>query len=120
MPKVKIASVGDALNAGFIPKGGNLENSKGVSVSAGQLQAAAGKTKDGQETGNKDYPFIIEGTIWPKELVFPQVAKNVEFKGGQFNVYADGSVESLSGVIYEPDFINFLEGADEAKAPTAK
>lgn len=119
MPKVKIASVGDALNAGFIPKGGNLENKQGVTVSAGQLQSYAGKTKEAQETGNKDYPYIIEGQIWPKELVFAQVAKDVEFKGGKFNVFADGSVESLSGMIYEPDFIAFLEGAEEPKA-TAK
>ena len=114
--KVKVASLGDALRAGFIPKGESLENPKtGASISLDLFQSIQGQVLTAIPTGHPDYPVTVNGTILPAALVFPKVA-DVEFKGGKFSVYGDGSVQSIAGMVYERDLIEFLESPEATAA----
>lgn len=106
--KVKVASIGEALNAGFLPKGDELVNDKGVSILQSFFRSIQGKVVNGDRTGNEQFPIVVDGVLLPKELAYPRVKKDLEHQGGVFDVYADGSVQSISGEIYEPGFIQFL------------
>lgn len=109
--KVKVASLSDALNAGFVPKGHLLENPKtGVSIDQGIFRTYSGQVKNAVATGHAGFPYTIDGVIFPADLVYPKES-DLEFKGGEFDVFADGSVQSIAGVIYERDFIEALNSA---------
>ena len=106
--KVKVASIGEALDAGFLPKNGDLVNDKGTAVSQGFFQSIAGSVIEGDKTGNAQFPVVYDGVLLPAELVYKRTKKAVAHQGGVYDVFADGSVQSISGEIYEPGFIGFL------------
>jgi hypothetical protein len=111
LKKVKIATLAQALNAGFTPKGeAGLANSAGATVGQDFLEENGGRVSVGTPTGNSDYPYIVEGKILHKALAFPEV-KSVETESGTFYRFSDGSIMTEEGITPGEDFEELLSDA---------
>lgn len=94
---VKVRTLGELLNAGFLPNGENLTHTKtGATLRMPTLTSYQGRgALVPVNTGNTDWPITIDGHLFPKEAIIPEHA--IVKDGGladAFIVYEDGSIFS--------------------------
>lgn len=93
----RVLSLGEALNAGFIPDGQNLRHKEtGATLAQSTLNSHAGAILKGVGTGNAEFPVTLNGSILHKNFISKEVKRlqQTDKTGRKYDLVAfeDGAV----------------------------
>ncbi len=121
---IVVLTLGQALNAGFIPDGAVLRRKDGASVSMSFLSTYSGSIRKAVGTGNPEFPALVEGTILHKSLLATEKARKsqtdktgrkydlVEFDDGQLFVSIPGYADLPLDTFDVADAVNAAAKAE--------
>lgn len=116
-----VLTLGQALNAGFVPENGMLRHTSGATIPQSVLALHNGKIVKGIGTGNAQFPVTIDGQIFHKSLVSLEKSRKGLSKanGSKYDLvsFQDGTL--LVSIPGYGDFpLDQFDVADEAAAAT--